>query len=199
MNPWGALVGALATAIAAVGDMLGSLALGIFAVVFVGRTLLIPVLMPMATRTRDRMKVVRRIRPEIKSLNQKLKSDPHKLEKELKALHEANGIKMVDVPGLIAALVQLPVLIALFQAVYHVSESTDLASGGLLVGLVAAGVSVAGTKLSGQGEGAAWLLWLSGLLPVGIAIWLGKGIAIYLAAFYGASLIQAMLMRNQAK
>ena len=190
-------MGLLEGAIVSVGEILGGLAMGIFAVTFLGRTLLIPVMLPMAVRTRDRMKVVRRIRPEIKALNLKLKADPHRLERELKALHEANGIKMLDVPGLLAALIQLPVLIALFQAVYAVSEDTALASGGLLVGLLAAALSLAGTKLSGQGEGAAWLMWLSGVLPIGIALWLGKGIALYLAAFYGASLIQALLMRKQ--
>ena len=198
LNPWSALVDLLERAIVASGERLGGLALGIFVVVFVGRTLLIPVLMPMAIRTRNRMRIVRRIRPEIKALNQRLKKDPHALERELKALHEANGIKMVDVPGLLSALIQLPVLIALFQAVYFVSEDTALASGGLLVGLIAAALSVAGTKLSGQSEGATWLLWLSGLLPIGIAAWLGRGIALYLAAFYGASLIQAFLMRRSA-
>ncbi len=198
MNPWTVLVEALERLILAVGGSIGGTALGIFAVTFGARVLLIPVMLPMAVRTRDRMKVIRRIRPRIKELNQQLKKDPHRLERELKALHEAHGVKMVDVPALVSALIQLPILIALFQAVYYVSENTELASGGLLLGAVAAALSVAGTKLSGQGEGAAWLLWLSGLLPIGIAAWLGRGIALYLAAFYAGSLIQGLLMRTSA-
>ncbi len=198
MNPWTALVEAIEAVILAVGQAMGGTALGIFVVTFGARVLLIPVMLPMAVRTRERMKVVRRIRPEIKELNQRFKKDPHRLERELKALHEAHGIKMMDIPALVSALVQLPILIALFQAVYYISENTELASGGLVIGLVAAGLSVAGTKLSGQGEGAAWLLWLSGLLPIGIAAWLGRGIALYLAAFYAGSFIQGLLMRDSS-
>ncbi len=195
-NVWGKLVEAIAYGMTTFG---GSAAWGIFLTTTVVRAALIPVMLPMAIRTRERQLIVRRIRPQIKALDKELKHDPGLLQKKLTALHEQNGIKVVDWPGLLAALIQLPILIALFQAVLLVSEGTQLESGGLVWGLVAAALAVYGTWVSGQSEGAKWLLWMSGILPVAISVWLGAGIGLYLTAFYVGGAVQGMLMRRSMK
>jgi membrane protein insertase Oxa1/YidC/SpoIIIJ len=196
MNPWTALVEALEGLITwTAGSLGGSMPLAIFVVTFVVRAALTPVTYPLALKTRARNKVVRRIRPQIKALNKEFDEDPSRLSKELKALHEAHGIKVVDTPGLLGALIQVPLLIAFFQAVYHLAEGTALASGGLLPGLGAAVLSALGVVLSGQTDSKAMLAFAA-LLPIGISVWLGSGIGIYLIAFYGASLIQGVLMKR---
>lgn len=192
---WGELVEAIAAGMTAV---VGSPAWGIFLTTAVVRTALIPVMLPMAIRTRDRQRVVRRIRPQIKALDRELRDDPGLLQKKITELHKQNGIKVVDWPGLFAALIQLPILIALFQAVLLVSDGSPLESGGLAWGLMAASLAVFGTWVSGQGDGAKWLLWISGVLPIAVSIWLGAGIGLYLTAFYGASAVQGVLMRGKA-
>ena len=191
---WGELVAAIAGGMTAVG---GSAAWGIFLTTTVVRSALIPVMLPMAVRTRARQRVVRRIRPQIKALDKEFGNDPGLLQKKLTELHEQNGIKVVDWPGLVAALIQLPILIALFQAVLLVSEGTPLESGGLVWGPVASALAVYGTWVGGQSEGAKWLLWMSGILPVVISVWLGAGIGLYLTAFYGAGAVQGVLMRRR--
>lgn len=197
MNPWSAFVGLLASTIGWVGGVLGGgPAVGIVVTTFAIRTLLIPLLAPIAIRTRDRQRVVRRIRPQIKDLNREYRDHPSLLSKRLKALHEENGIKVVDWGGLGGALVQLPLLIALFQAVLEVWGYHALTAGGLAFGLVAAGLSMVATQSSGQAEGAPWMLWLSGLLPVAICLWLGTGVGLYLTAFYGAGALQGLFMRR---
>lgn len=184
---------------AATGAALGaSVGIGIFVVTLVVRSVLIPVMLPLAIRTRDRQKVVRRIKPRLKAIHVEYKDDPTGMSRELNRAHEENGIKVVDWPGLVVALIQLPVLIALFQAVLELSEGTPLASGGLLLGTVASGLAVLGTRISGQSEGATWLLWMSGALPVAISLWLGAGIGAYLTAFYAGSAVQAVLMRRRS-
>jgi membrane protein insertase Oxa1/YidC/SpoIIIJ len=190
-------VEALASAMTSLGEALGGgRAAGILALVFGTRALLIPILTPLAIRTRDRTRVVRRIRPQIRELDRRLKDHPSELAKRLKALHEANGIKMVDWPGLGGALVQLPILIALFQAVLLVWEPHALGLAATALGVVAAAFAVFGTKVSGQAEGASWMLWLSGIAPVAICVWLGTGVAYYLTAFYAAGALQSLLMRR---
>jgi len=191
---WGELVAAIAGGMTAVA---GSAAWGIFLTTTVVRSALIPVMLPMAVRTRARQRVVRRIRPQIKALDKEFRNDPGLLQKKLTELHEQNGIKVVDWPGLAAALIQLPILIALFQAVLLVSEGTPLESGGLVWGPVASALAVYGTWVGGQSEGAKWLLWMSGILPVAISVWLGTGIGLYLTAFYGVGAVPAVLMRRR--
>lgn len=195
MNPWSAFVDALASVLVSVADLLGGgLGVGIVVTTFVLRSLLIPILRPLAAKTRARLRVVRRIRPQIKALDQQFKDDPSTLQKRLNELHAANGIKMVDWPGLVGALIQVPILIAMFQAVLEVWEADALNVLALGLGLVAAALSVAGTKMSGQAEGAKWMLWMSGVLPVAICLWLGPGVGYYLCGFYAAAMLQAALM-----
>ncbi len=198
MSFWSSLVEALRAVMLATGTWLGgSSGLGIFVVTFVARAAVIPVLLPLAIRTRDRQVVVRCIRPQIKAIHKEFKDDPGGLSRELKRVHEENGIKVVDWPGAIAALIQVVILIAFFQAVLRISEARSLAAEGIFLGVVAGGFSAFGTKVSGQSEGATWVLWLSGVLPLAISIWLGAGVGLYLTAFYGASCVQAVLMRRE--
>jgi membrane protein insertase Oxa1/YidC/SpoIIIJ len=199
MNPWTAAVEALATALTWVGDAVGGgLAAGILLFTFGVRVALIPILTPIAVRTRDRMRIVRRIRPQIKELDRQFRDDHRTLEARLKALHAENGIGLVDWPGLGGAVLQVPLLIALFQAVLMVWEADALTLGGTVLGVVAGGLSLFGTRASGQAEGAPWMLWMSALLPGGICLWLGTGVGLYLTAFYAAGALQGLIIRGRA-
>jgi membrane protein insertase Oxa1/YidC/SpoIIIJ len=117
------------------------------------------------------------------------------MQRELKLLHQRHGIGQVDTGGLLAALIQVPVLIAFFQAVIEMSADTPLASGGLIWGVVAGAVSFASTAL-GDDTTPRPLLYLAGILPIVIAVWLGRGVGLYLVAFYLGSLVQSLLMRR---
>src|SRR5690606_35329324 len=143
---------------------------------FAVRALMIPVLLPLAVRTRERQRIVRKIKPQIKELDRRFRDDPGTLTKRLKALHAEHGISMVDWPGLVAALVQVPLLIAMFQAVLTLRPSEALTASGIATGLAAAALSTFGTRVSGQAEGASWMLWMSAILPLAICLWLGAGI-----------------------
>ena len=56
-------------------------------------------------------------------------------------------------------------------------------------------LSLISTKVGGDGDQGRWVLWLAGVLPVAIAVWLGAGVGLYLTGFYAASSIQALLLR----
>lgn len=196
MNPWSMLVEALQHVIETVGRATGgSLGAGILIVTLVLRLLLIPLLLPLAARSRDRSRVYVRMKPELRALKQQLAKEPDRLDKEISSLHRQYGIRLVDTAGLWLALIQLPVLIAMFQAVLHISEGTPLADNGWLPGLLAAVASMASLRLAGQAQKPA-VLALAGLLPIAISAWLGTGIALYLVAFYAGSSLQAVLMRR---
>jgi YidC/Oxa1 family membrane protein insertase len=195
MNPWTALVDVIERAIHATAGLAGgATGLGIFLLTLAVRCALIPIMLPLAQKTRRWRAIHRSIKPEIDRINREFKSDPGANQRELKALHKQHGIGIADGAGLLAALIQVPILIAFFQAVLHISEGTALASGGLVWGLIAGAVSFLSTML-GDATTPRPLLYLSGLLPVVICIWLGAGVGFYLIAFYLGSLIQSLLLR----
>jgi membrane protein insertase Oxa1/YidC/SpoIIIJ len=196
LNPWSALVSAIDRAIHATADAVGgNLGLGIFALTLFVRLALIPIMLPLARKARAWRDVHRSIKPEIRRISKEHAKDPSAVNRELKALHERHGIGQVDWSGLLVALIQVPVLIAFFQAVIEMSADSPLGSGGLLWGLIAGAVSYSGAFL-GDSSMPRPLLWMSGLLPIGIAIWLGRGVGLYLVAFYLGSLVQSLLMRR---
>jgi YidC/Oxa1 family membrane protein insertase len=193
---WTALVHAVEGLIASVaGSAGGSLALGILLTVLAVRLLLIPIMLPLAARTRDRNSIARRLQPELAAIKQEFRKDPMREQKEISELHKRHGISLVDGAGLIGALIQLPVLIALFQAVYHVTRDTTLASSGIVVGLIASALSVSGLWLNGQADSKVMLV-LFGLLPLVMALWLGQGIGFYLIALNAATSLQGVLLRR---
>lgn len=198
MSLWTSLVGLLENALRGIAGEVGQMGVAILLTTFVVRAALIPITLPAARKSLAHGRITRSIRPQVKQIHQEFRDDPVGLTRALKAIHQAHGIGVVDVAGLVAAFVQLPILIAFFQAVLRISHDTPLASGGVLPGIVAAAAAVLGSWLGGQGRDARWLLWLSAVLPVGMSIWLGAGIGLYLTGFYGATLIQAALMRRAA-
>lgn len=196
MGWWAELVEALEGLIVQVGEVAGgSLALGVLLTVLAVRLALIPVMLPLAVRTRDRNVIVRRMKPELDAIKKEFGKDPEREHKETVALHKRHGIGLVDGPGLLGAFIQLPVLIAMFQAIYHISRDTPLASGSILVALLASALSVLGLWLGGQADSKP-MLALSAVLPVVMTLWLGQGIGLYLIAFYAGSAVQGALMRR---
>jgi YidC/Oxa1 family membrane protein insertase len=196
MNLWSHLVEALAKAISGTAGLLGTNpGVGIVVLTLVGRLALIPILLPLARRSRAWRDVQRGLRPQIRELNARFKSDPAALQRELKALHAQHGIRQIDGPGLLTALIQVPLLIAFFQAVLRLSSGTRLASGGLIPGLGAGVLSLLGSKLADASTPRP-LLYLAAVLPVAMAVWLGSGTGLYLVAFYAGTLVQSLLQRR---
>lgn len=197
MSPWSAFVGIIDRAIHATGVLLGDNAgAGIFALTLTVRLILIPIMLPLARRGRAWRDVHRSIKPDIKRISAEFRDDPSAMQRQLKDLHRRNGIGQVDGAGLLAALIQLPILIAFFQAVIELSRGTPLEAGGLPWGITAGAISWAGTRL-GDETTPRIMLWIAGLLPILIAAWLGRGVGYYLVAFYTGSLVQALLMRRE--
>jgi YidC/Oxa1 family membrane protein insertase len=193
---WGPIVEFVQSLILSAGTAVGDGAVaGILLVTLGVRLVLIPIMLPFARKSRHHSDTVRGLRPELDELKVRFKKQPDDLQKEMTALHARHGIGLVDGSGLIVALIQLPVLIALFQAVHSVSGEHGLDSNGLWAGLAAAALSVAALKTAGQAESKV-MLAMSAILPVAICLWLGRGIGLYLIAFYAGSVVQGLLTRR---
>lgn len=114
----------------------------------------------------------------------------------MERLHTDAGISTVDMSGLAGALIQLPILIAFFQAVLALPDVQPSGPAILVaLGAGAAALSFLATWLGGQTQ-ARIFLGGSALLPVIIVLWLGAGVSFYLVAFYGVTAIQSALIRR---
>jgi len=72
------------------------------------------------------MKKMQEIQPEIKAIQEKYKKNPEKANKEIMQLYQAKGVN--PMAGCLPLLIQMPILIALFQALRGFQYS-DLGAG----------------------------------------------------------------------
>ena len=171
MSAWSGLVDGIAGAFEATAAALGwGLGFTILVVVFMVRLVLVPATLPLTLRSRAWQAAYRRLKPEIREARRIHRSDPGRSIKEVDALYSAAGIRVVDWAGLLGALIQLPVLVALFQAVLGLSEGTPLAEPSLLLGAVA-GATAAASASDGPPKLRRFALF--GGLSLAFGLWLG--------------------------
>lgn len=194
MNAWSGLVDGLAASYEAAAAMLGwGLGPAILVVTFLVRLALVPATLPLTLRSRVWQAAYRRLKPEIREARRVHRDDPGRSIKEVDALYASAGIRVVDWSGLLSALIQLPVLVALFQAVLGLSEGTPLAESSVAVGVMAGFVAAASSL---DGPPKAGRLAIFGGLPFVFVLWLGAGIGWYLTGVSAATLVQALLTRR---
>lgn len=199
MSPWAALVQAIEGWIAWTAAAWNlPVLLAILLVTALARALLLPLSYPLAERSHGWQRAFRKIRPRIKEVRKLHKDEPRRSIDEVNRLHEQAGIGLVDKAGLLLALIQIPLLIAFFQAVLELWGDATLTTGTVALALGAGALSLWSTRLGGQATSRA-LLVLAGALPVAIVLWLGKGIGAYLIGFYGVGVIQSALLARSLR
>jgi membrane protein insertase Oxa1/YidC/SpoIIIJ len=172
----------------------------LFAILLVtalARALLLPISYPLAAASRTWQHAFRKIRPRMKEVRKLHKDNPRKSIDEVNRLHREAGIGQVDRAGLLLALVQIPLLIAFFQAVLELRGDSSLTMGTVALAVVAGALSLWSISLDGQTHSRAFLA-VAAVLPVGIVLWLGQGIGAYLVGFYGVTLVQSALLAQVA-
>lgn len=89
--------------------------LAIVALTFLVRTAILPVSWPNAYRSCVRQKKLARLQPELRRLKEEFGDQPGLYAEQLVALYRKNGMTMTDGRSILGALVQLPVLLGLYQ------------------------------------------------------------------------------------
>jgi YidC/Oxa1 family membrane protein insertase len=88
-------------------------------------TILIRVLTyPLTAQQQRSMKAQQELQPEIRKLQEKYKNDKEKLNQETMRLYREKGINPLG--GCLPLLIQLPILIGLYQAITHALAATPL-------------------------------------------------------------------------
>jgi len=90
--------------------------LAIVALTFLVRTAILPIWWSSAYRSCIRQKTIARLQPQLQSLKQKFGDQPKMYAEQLQALYRENGMTLTDGRTLLSALVQLPMLLGLYQA-----------------------------------------------------------------------------------
>jgi YidC/Oxa1 family membrane protein insertase len=79
---------------------------------------------PLTAQQQRSMKVQQELQPELKKLQEKYKNDKEKLNQETMRLYREKGINPLG--GCLPLLIQLPILIGLYQAIIHALAATPL-------------------------------------------------------------------------
>jgi YidC/Oxa1 family membrane protein insertase len=89
--------------------------LAIVALTLLVRTVILPISWPSAYRGCIRQKKIARLQPELRRLKEEFGDQPKLYTERLMALYRDNGMTLTDGRAMLGALVQLPILLGLYQ------------------------------------------------------------------------------------
>lgn len=187
----------------------GNYGVGIILFVLIIRILLLP-----ATHLQTKsMRQMQMLNPKVEILKQKYASKDRQTQEKLKEattrLYEEEGINPLY--GLLPLVLQMPILLALYQAI---SRTPELRSGVFLwtnlgkadpyfiLPILAALLTWWNSKLtsmSGQQQGAALLTYIMPFFIFFVSIPLPSALSLYFVVTNGFSVIQTLLLNNPYK
>jgi len=128
---WQALVSGIQAILSFFYNATVSVGIPSYALAIILFTLLIKlILYPLTYKQMYSMKKMQEIQPEVKAIQEKYKKNPEKANKEVMELYQTRGVN--PMAGCLPLLIQMPILIALFQALRGF-QYADLGSGFLWI------------------------------------------------------------------
>ncbi len=116
MGLWSSFVDLLNTILSTINNYVG-----IFGLSVILFTLLIRiVLLPLDLKSKESMKKMNAINPEVQKINEKYKYDPEKKNKKIQELYQKHQVNPLG--GCLPMLIQLPLFFAFFAALRNISE-----------------------------------------------------------------------------
>ena len=209
MTLWTSLVDLLREAMFAYAQAThGNFAAGIMAVTFLARLALLPVSVRLARAAAAHQAAMRRVQPELDAVRVKFKDDPGRLAEETRRVFARAGIAVVPMAGCVGALLQAPVMLALFSAVRQCAAIggrflwiRDISRPDAAVALVVAGLTAASAAAGPPPEAAAQnRLLMIGVPAVfaAIALWqMAAGVGLYWGVSSAVGVAQGVILRRQ--
>lgn len=115
---WGAFVDFMKSVLSFLYDITVSLGIPSYALAIIILTLLIKVITyPLSYKQMHSMKKMQEIQPLVAEVQKKYKKNPEKANKEVMELYKQNKVNPMS--GCLPLLIQMPILIALFQALQN--------------------------------------------------------------------------------
>ena len=185
----------------------GHLGAGVLSFAFLSRLALLPITYRIARKARAHRRALQGLQPKLKLIREKYSSDPVEQAKAMSQVHQAAGVPMIEPSVLRGALLQTPIMFALFSAVRNVvgripggllgSKSLMAPSFGLAI---LAGVAVGLSALAGadsQTTTKAWSWIVPAVFTLGVLAFMPSFMGVYTI---GASMVggaQGILLRIQ--
>jgi len=117
MNIWTLWLDTLGNALAFLStDLALGAGVAVIGLTLLIRTVLLPITWSLAYRASIRQRQLAQLRPELERLKTVYKESPELLMQHTLALYRQRGLSFVDSRSLIGALVQMPLLLGMFQA-----------------------------------------------------------------------------------
>lgn len=112
---WGSIVNGVASVLSFLYDLTVSIGIPSYAIAIILLTLLIKIVTyPLTRKQMHSMRKMQEIQPQVAEIQKKHKNNPEKANKEVMELYKQNDANPLS--GCLPLLIQMPILIALFQA-----------------------------------------------------------------------------------
>jgi YidC/Oxa1 family membrane protein insertase len=182
----------------------GSIGSGVLAVSIVTRLALLPITLRAARRVREHQQRVKALAPELERLRARYASDRTRLTEETLALYRRRGVPLMPGGVLGSMLIQLPVSLALYQAVAQgIGRGArflwirDLAAPDPTVAVVAATLAGIAATTGDTAQSRAAFALSAGVTFI-VAWRLSATVGLYWLASSGVSAVQTLMLRRSA-
>jgi len=208
MEMWSQVVYVLREAIFAYAQVThGNLAYGIMAVTFLARVALFPLTLRLARGAALQQEAMSRLRPELDALRTACKDDPTRLARETQRVLAREGVSMIPTAGCAGALLQTPVLLALYNAVSECAAFggrflwiRDISKPDVALAGVVAAVTAASMAAGPQPDAPAQQRMLMLMMPAvftAVALWhLASGVGLYWGVSSMVGVAQGLVVRR---
>lgn len=184
----------------------GSLGAGILVVSVTARLLLLPLSLKLGEAAARHQAAMARLQPELEALRARHQRDPRALHAAMRALLAREGVSMFPTTGLLSAVMQMPVFLALYAAVQQVAARggtflwiRDLARPDLAVAAVAGALSVA-AMLAGPQPAPDQRMVLAitmALVTIVTLSYMASGVGLYWGASSAVGIVQSVLINRR--
>jgi YidC/Oxa1 family membrane protein insertase len=183
----------------------GNLAMGIIGVTFLARMAMLPLTLRVSRAASAHQEAMRRVQPELDAARARFRNDPRRAAEQTRRILAREGLSMVPAGGCVGALVQAPVLLALFSAVRQAAAAggsflwiRDISMPNLLLAGIVTALTTASMSVGVQSPGPSKVL-LAALPAMLTMIALSKmaaGIGLYWGVSSAIGIGQGLLVRR---
>jgi YidC/Oxa1 family membrane protein insertase len=208
MEVWSQVVYVLREAIFAYAQVTqGNLAYGIMAVTFLARLALFPLTLRLARGAAIQQEVMSRLKPELDAVRAACKDDPARLARETQRILAREGVSFVPMAGCAGALLQAPVLLALYSAVSQCAAFggrflwiRDISRPDVALAAAVAVITAVSMAAGSQPDAPAQQRILILLMPAvftAVALWhLASGVGLYWGVSSIVGVAQGVVVRR---
>lgn len=183
----------------------GNVGAGILSLSAIVRLALLPLTLPLARRALERGRALRRLQPELARLKQRYRQRPEQLAQATVELFERHRIPVFDRSGLLGALAQAPVALAMFSGIRNSLTAggrfawiADLARPDTALTVLVAGLTYLSMRLQPElpDQARTMVTLLPTVLTLVILSRMAAGIGLYWGASTTVGILQTAILRR---